>query len=243
MCRTKRTLSVLRAITPVILIPFCIYMGVRQEKNTQNRPESEKSISTVSNNSNNVDLLPTNLTNHVSDVYTNMESSDCTEVVALDWTRLGNTLPTLDDGIITLDTDLQNYIYNISKQFNVPYELTLAVCYVESEFTAVINNAGTNTDGTTDWGIMGLNDLYLEANCDIYNDGIQIDPYNPYENIYIGVQILSNNYSYFDGNIYDTANAYNLGISGWENMKYNGYTWYYGDRVLNYIDLLKSQII
>lgn len=242
MCRTKRTKAILRAITPVLLVPVCIYMGIRQEQNSLSEPTLNENLSTISNNI--VDQEPTvmALTNYTPESYTGVEGTNHSSVEAVDWTKLGNVLPNENGGTIVLDTELQQYIYDAAKQFNVPYELALAVCYVESEFTAVINNEGTNTDGTTDWGIMGLNDLYLEANCVLYNEGIMIDPYNPYENIHIGIQILSDNLAYFDGNIYDAANAYNLGISGWETMKYNGYTWYYGGKVLDYINLLKNQI-
>ena len=113
---------------------------------------------------------------------------------------------------------------------------------MESKFTAEVNNEGLNYDGTTDYGIMDLNDKYLRSNCNLYNNGIMIDPYNAYQNIYIGVQILASNLDYFDGNIYDAANAYNLGPGGWENMKYSGQTWYYGDTVLEYISTLENMI-
>lgn len=240
MYRRRKLNKRIKSIIPVIIIPISIGMGIRAT-NITNRQTETKSLSI------------TESTTTISKC--NIESickSDRTPEpngfeVAMDVpvgkyrNCLGNELPVLNSSdTILLDTDLQNYIYNVSKEFNVPYELSLAVCYIESKFNPDVNNAGTNTDGTTDYGIMGLNDLYLESNCNLYNNGIIIDPYNAYDNIYIGIQILANNLEYFDGNVLDAANAYNLGISGWEQMKYSGQDWYYGNTVLQYINVLES---
>lgn len=237
MCRAKKIAKFMKSIMPLILLPICINKGIEVEKQktidkTDITTESIINTTEVTNN-----LTTLSYTPGTSDfeVLTNINTK-------IDWTKLSNELPILDsDATITINPDLQQYIYNTSNEFNVPYELTLSVCYIESKFIPEINNEGTNYDGSTDYGIMGLNDYYLEANCDIYNNGIIIDPYNPYENIYIGVQILANNLNYFDGNIYDAANAYNLGIVGWEEMKSCGKEWYYGDIILEYIKELEKQ--
>ena len=156
---------------------------------------------------------------------------------------LGNTLPQLNSTeTITVDNNLLEYLYELSEEFNVPYEFILAVCYVESNFISDINNAGLNTDGTVDYGLMGLNGYYLQANCDLYNNGDRINPYDPYENAYIGVQILSTNLSSFNGDIYESANAYNLGAYGWKEIKSSGKAWYYGEKVLDYIETLNNYI-
>jgi len=240
MCKYNRIVRIGKSLIPVMLIPIGIHMGMETSRQHTIETNIENVIveNVETSNTKNCGI------NQLS--WTDDEPTDVT--VANDsnddnWSNLGNVLPVLDsDYTITLDTDLQNYIYDTSVEFGVPYELTLAVCYMESKFTADVNNAGTNTDGTTDWGIMGLNDLYLQTNCDLYNNGIMIDAYNPYQNIYIGVQILASNLNYFNGNILDAANAYNLGPAGWENMKSCGQSWYYGDTVLRYIDVLRTMI-
>lgn len=240
MRKYNRIVRIGKSLIPVMLIPIGIHMGME----TSRQHTIETNIENVI--AENVETPNTKNCNINQLSWTDDELVDVTAVDGSNndnWRNLGNVLPVLDsDYTITLDTDLQNYIYDTSVEFGVPYELTLAVCYMESKFTADVNNAGTNTDGTTDWGIMGLNDLYLQANCDLYNNGIMIDAYNPYQNIYIGVQILANNLNYFGGNILDAANAYNLGPAGWENMKSCGQSWYYGDTVLRYIDVLKTMI-
>ena len=243
MRKYNRIVRIGKSLIPVMLVPIGIYMGMETSK--QHRIETNIKNAVTKN----VEIVCTtpDSTRHLSwtsDVEVATTTVDDTySTTEPNWNNLGNVLPVLDsDCTITLDKDLQNYIYNTSVEFGVPYELTLAVCYMESKFTADVNNAGTNTDGTTDWGIMGLNDMYLQANCDLYNNGIMIDAYNPYQNIYIGVQILASNLNYFNGNILDAANAYNLGPAGWENMKSCGQSWYYGDTVLRYIDVLKTMI-
>lgn len=219
------------------LLPVCINMGIKEEQ--AKTSTKTKEIINVTETKEEPTTKEVKALIHISttdNVVTNTNN-------AVDWTKLGNVLPILDSNeTITIDPELQAYIYNTSLEFDVPYELTLSVCYIESKFNANVNNAGLNSDGTTDYGIMGLNDLYLPNNCDLYNNGIIIDPYNPYENIYIGVQILESNLRYFEGNVYDAANAYNLGPCGWENMKYSGQSWYYGDTVLEYISALRNTL-
>lgn len=240
MYRRRKLNRRIKSIIPVIIIPISIGMGIRAT-NITNRQMETKSLSTTEstttiNECNTEPICKSDRTPEPNGFEVAMDVP-----VSKDWSCLGNELPILNSSdTILLDTDLQNYIYNVSKEFNVPYELSLAVCYIESKFNPDVNNAGTNTDGTTDYGIMGLNDLYLESNCNLYNNGIIIDPYNAYDNIYIGIQILANNLEYFDGNVLDAANAYNLGINGWEQMKYSGQDWYYGNTVLQYIDVLES---
>lgn len=165
------------------------------------------------------------------------------DVPVFDWDVLGNELPTINgDNTITVSEEILDTIRSKCNEFDVPYDLALSVCYVESGFRGNVNNAGLNSDGTTDYGIMGLNDKYLSYNCDLYNDGVLIDPYDVEDNVHIGVQILANNLEYFDGNIYDAACSYNLGTAGWNRKKAKGDTWYYGDKVMTYSTMLKEAI-
>lgn len=155
------------------------------------------------------------------------------------YTYVSNTDVYVDDNYNTLwnymDADVINYIYNVSYEYGVPPELTFAICYMESSYNPWVDNAGMNTDGSVDYGMMGLNSTYLQSFCDMYNNGYMIDPYNVYDNVHIGVQVLANLYNYWGGSIYDTACSYNLGIGGWESIKYSGGSWYYGDEVLDYV--------
>ena len=204
---------------PVIAVISCVGLGIQQntsQENTVGKSDIVKTYSSINTTTALTTENTVNTTTKVADVQT-----------------LSNSYET-----IYVDPEIQDYIKLVSCEFGVPYELSLAVCYVESGFNPYTDNAGLNSDGTIDYGMMGLNSSYLQSNCDIYNNGVMIDPYNPYENIYIGVQILAYNYNYFCGNIYDTANAYNLGAYGWESLKYSGQDWYYGQKIIDYINLL-----
>lgn len=161
----------------------------------------------------------------------------------MNWDLLDCEMPTLD-GSYTIDVseDVLDCILSTCEEYDVPYELALAVCYMESRFQSDVNNAGLNSDGTIDYGMMGLNDKYLPYNCDLYNNGELIDPYDVYDNVNIGIQILDANLDTFDGSVYDAACAYNLGPTGWKNKKASGQGWYYGDDVLAYIDLLEQEV-
>lgn len=161
----------------------------------------------------------------------------------IDWSSLDCELPTMEGtDTIYVEEEILDYIYDISNKYDVPCGLTLSVCYVESGFQPDVNNAGLNSDGTTDYGLMGLNDKYLPYNCDLYNNGELIDPYNAYDNISIGVQILRSNLNTFGGSLYDAACAYNLGPAGWKTKKDAGQGWYYGDKVLAYMNLLEDSL-
>ena len=229
---------------PVVAVISCVGLGIQQnasQENTVGKSDIVKTYSSISSINTTTavtteNTINTTTTTKIADVQT---LSNSYEISYADWSKLNNYFPCLDSyETIYVDPEIQDYIKLVSCEFGVPYELSLAVCYAESEFNPYIDNTGLNSDGTTDYGMMGLNSLYLQSNCDIYNNGVMIDPYNPYENIYIGVQILAYNYNYFCGNIYDTANAYNLGAYGWESLKYSGQNWYYGQKIIDYINLL-----
>lgn len=246
---------------PVSAVAVCLVLGLKTDKveNTSNLntiacttttpttslhitytmlPASTTTAYTTStttpNNGNELSL------NAISLSYTDVEPS-YTEYRA--WNMYGNSMPIIDDyGNIYdykfVDSDLLTYIYNECERYNVPFEMALATCFVESNFTADVNNEGLNEDGSIDYGYMGLNGNYLMENCIAYNGGLPINRYNPYENVHIGIQILSDNLKYFGDSVWDAANAYNLGIGGWEEMNYYYGYWYYGDKILNYMNVL-----
>lgn len=144
--------------------------------------------------------------------------------------------------------DLISYVCDMAYKMNIPETFALAVCEIESGFIPNSNNATydnngnvidtLNADGTIDFGLMGLNSMYLSDFCDTYNNGNRIDVYNGYENAYIGICLLAEHLNYYNGSIYDAACSYNLGIGGWDNFGSN--SWYYGDKVCEYIDYLNN---
>lgn len=144
------------------------------------------------------------------------------------------------DASTNLNPDLSKYILDESEEYGVPANVVYTVCWMESGFLTKVNNAGLNKDGTTDWGIMGLNDKYIDYNCKLYNNGKRIDMLDGFQNVHIGVQILARLWDTYGGSAYDTFCAYNLGEAGWKSKKASQGSWYYGDKALEYYKKLNS---
>lgn len=144
------------------------------------------------------------------------------------------------DASVNLNPDLSKYILDESEKYGVPANLVYTVCWIESGFRTKVNNAGLNKDGTTDWGIMGLNDKYIDYNCMLYNNGKRIDMLDGFQNVHIGTQILARLWDTYDGSAYDVFCAYNLGEAGWKKKKASQGSWYYGDKALEYYKRLNS---
>lgn len=184
-------------------------------------------------------LTITSTTKQVETTYTTATTTT-TQAEVLEFNYV-ESFPDGNEGSISVNKDLQKYLYDTSVEFNVPYELVISVCYMESRFQSNVDNSGTNSDGTTDYGLMGLNSKYLDYYKTTYNSGKDFDPYNAWDNAYIGIQILADHYKTFNGSVYDTVCAYNLGADGWKNKKSSEGSWYYGDKVLEYLDELNTQ--
>jgi hypothetical protein len=84
----------------------------------------------------------------------------------------------------------------------IPPSLALAVAQEESSFNP--NATNTNSNGTTDYGVMQINSSNLSAL------GLS-DPLNPQANITAGVGLLAQLYNQYGGNIQQTLWAYNAG--------------------------------
>jgi hypothetical protein len=86
---------------------------------------------------------------------------------------------------IPLCDDLQRYTYTKSQEIGFDYTLALAIMWSESNFR--VGAVGHNSNGTSDSGIMQINDVNREW---LYRDlGIN-DLFNPYQNIDAGMEIL-----------------------------------------------------
>jgi soluble lytic murein transglycosylase-like protein len=86
---------------------------------------------------------------------------------------------------IPLSEDLQRYTYMKCREIGFDYTLALAIMWGESNFR--IGAVSQNPNGTSDSGIMQINDvnrdwLYRELEID--------DLFNPYQNITAGLEIL-----------------------------------------------------
>jgi len=157
--------------------------------------------------------------------------------------RICEYLPMLPEdggGEVYFDPELQRYMLKLAEENNLPYEFVLAICYVETRFDPSLNNAGLNTNGTTDWGLMQLNDAYIGAFCELYNDGVPVDMLNAYDNAKIGINVLGDINSR-QPTLYDVACSYNMGESGWNEYKNTvANSWHYGDKVLEYYAYIRQ---
>lgn len=157
--------------------------------------------------------------------------------------RICEYLPILPEdggGEVYLDPELQRYMMKLADENNLEYEFVLAICYVETKFDPSLNNAGLNANGTTDWGLMQLNDAYIGAFCEMYNDGVPVDMLNAYDNAKIGINVLGDINSR-QSTLYDVACSYNMGEYGWTEYKNNvSASWHYGDKVLEYYGYIKN---
>lgn len=123
---------------------------------------------------------------------------------------------------IALNKYLQLHTYLECKRLNVDYEVVLSMMYVESRFdTDAINTS--NSNGSTDHGLMQINDVNLDQFYDMGFDNIM----NPYQNISFGIYLLSERMKTFNKVEYAVA-SYNLGVSGFYSLMDKGqdYTQY-----------------
>lgn len=133
---------------------------------------------------------------------------------------------------IKLNADLQRYTYNMCKRYGVPYEVMLALMYVESGYNV------NSISPTNDYGICQVN----MCNYDYLNRNLGItDLLNVYDNIKAGTYWLSRYFKSWGQ--YDTGellernalNAYNFGDAGYRQYLNNGgtaYSWRYANKVM-----------
>lgn len=133
---------------------------------------------------------------------------------------------------ISLSEELQKYIYDLCKERNISYDLILAVIKRESNFN--VNSIGYNDNGSYDSGLMQINSCHLESIEDTYGF---TDIMNPYNNVLVGIDMLSENINEY-GEVGGLM-AYNLGSGGYEDAVAAGInSTSYSDQVLAY----KSEI-
>jgi hypothetical protein len=135
--------------------------------------------------------------------------------------EISEPLPVYYD--IPLDTDLQDYIRELSEDKNVPMELILAVIYTESNFRITAISKGG------DYGLMQINSQYHDYFSEKY--GVT-DFLDPYQNVYCGTSILAEHLEKYE-NIHRALMAYNMGAGGAKKAWDNGiYSTQYSEKVV-----------
>lgn len=113
---------------------------------------------------------------------------------------------------LKLPYELQEYTWEISEEYNIRYTLLLALMYRESGFN--VNAVNHNTDGTTDSGLMQLNDTtrpFLQKH--------NITDYmNPYQNILGGAILLRHHLDNNNQNEQCALMAYQYGQTGAQSL-------------------------
>jgi len=134
---------------------------------------------------------------------------------------------------INLSNELQVYAYNMAIKYGVPYELFLAMMYVESGFQA------HKISKTNDYGMCQINKgnhAYLTRQLGVTNF------LDPYQNIQAGAFFLARYFRSWGASVSDQAtlelhalNSYNRGDGSYKKYLAQGNTatsWYYGNKVV-----------
>ena len=131
---------------------------------------------------------------------------------------------------IPLELDIQRHIFDECQLYEVPYELAMAVMYVETGGTYKTDLRSK----TNDSGLFQINDVHKKW---LKESGIT-DLCNPYQNSSAGVWILKDALSKGD-NIHTSLMVYNMGHGGARKLWKKGiYSSKYSRKVVETMDLL-----
>ena len=131
---------------------------------------------------------------------------------------------------IPLELDIQRHIFDECQLHEVPYELAMAVMYVETGGTYKTDLRSK----TNDSGLFQINDVHKQW---LKESGIN-DLYNPYQNSSAGIWILKDSLSKGDS-IHTSLMVYNMGHGGARKLWKKGiYSSKYSRKVVETMDLL-----
>ena len=139
---------------------------------------------------------------------------------------------------IPLDKDIQKYLYDKCKEYNVPYDLALGVIKVESNFNPSLIHK--NSNGSRDYGLFQINTInhkWLSEELGI------TDFLNQYQNIDAGVYMLSQLLKKYDDE-HIVLMSYNMGERATKNLVNRGiYSSRYSRRVVEIKEEFKNNNI
>lgn len=129
--------------------------------------------------------------------------------------EVNNSLPAdyeVDYFNVPLSHSLQQYIYEICADNDLSVSLVIALIDQESNF-----NPECVSD-TNDYGLMQINECNFQWIKEYYNS---VNMFNPYQNVYCGINILAGYLHKYDDDYTKALMCYNLGEYGaskaWEN--------------------------
>ena len=134
---------------------------------------------------------------------------------------------------VPIDIDLLDHIQGLCADYDIPVELALAVIETESSY---------ESDAVSPVGAKGLMQIIPEYHEDRMNRLNCTNPFDPYQNIAVGMNFLSELIEKYDGNFHKALTAYNYGQKG-ANDKFFGQGTYqteYSLKVLETAEKIKK---
>ena len=116
---------------------------------------------------------------------------------------------------VPLSHSLQDFIYEISSDEEIPVSLILAMIEAESGFNPEIISS------TNDYGLLQINKVNHEWLRKSYRTA---DMLNPYQNVFCGIKIIATYVKKYKGDINKALMAYNMGDYGAKKAWQNGIT-------------------
>ena len=135
--------------------------------------------------------------------------------------------PEIDIYPVDLDADLQRYIIETCKEYQINPSIVIAMCFYESSFNA--DAVGDNGEGM---GLMGINPRWCWPEMEKLNCP---DMRDPYQNVTVGIDILAQKLAKYDGNPEMALMSYNAGDAGAHRLWFDKgiYSTTYSSNIMN----------
>ncbi len=125
-------------------------------------------------------------------------------------TEMPTEAPFAGYDFIPLDVDIQVQIFTLCEQYEIAYELILAVIKTESEFQWVIGDSGRSI------GYMQIQPRWWQGTADAY--GLNIN--DPVDNVHLGIIILLKGLNDNNGSLDKALKQYNSGNPNYPGNEY-----------------------
>ena len=135
--------------------------------------------------------------------------------------------PEIDIYPVDLDADLQRYIIETCKEYQINPSIVIAMCFYESSFNT--DAIGDNGEGM---GLMGINPRWCWPEMEKLNCP---DMRDPYQNVTVGIDILAQKLAKYDGNPEMALMSYNAGDAGAHRLWFDKgiYSTTYSSNIMN----------
>ena len=152
--------------------------------------------------------------------------------IPVDYSEVPNVVepepePEIDIYPVDLDADLQRYIIETCKEYQINPSIVIAMCFYESSFNA--DAVGDNGEGM---GLMGINPRWCWPEMEKLNCP---DMRDPYQNVTVGIDILAQKLAKYDGNPEMALMSYNAGDAGAHRLWFDKgiYSTTYSSNIMN----------